>query len=521
MRHYQRGRRAPGRIAVLLVVAGAWCLVGSSFAQDFDFYAMDLIAQQSYRKISMDFRDASLKDILRIFSEQAGLNFIASQGIEDRTVTLFLDEVPLNDALKKIMAANNLTYELEAGSNVFIVRETGKPDLELITRVYPLRYARLKSSKLSKRIKEGPSAGSGLDAEAAANASASDDKEEEVGIEAAVRNVLTERGKLLPDDRTNSLVVTDIAGNFDVIEKVIRILDAPVPQVMIEVEMLDVSKLTMDELGVDMTSSILTLRGGAKDTRFPNFFADSVPIHENALSSFEDADTAPAYQYGKLSAESFVATLDFLRTDTSTKFLARPRILTMSNETAEIKISTNEAIGQQTVVDQESGTKTTSAERFETGVLLKVTPQVDPEVGHVTLFIEPTVVESRTGATFAGVTYKDPEIRSAVAALMVKDGETIVVGGLIRTRYQKVEKKMPILGDIPIIGMMFRHKDESEEERELLVFITPRIVGPETATALAQSRPALPRGFSSPAREQTAAVSRKRKVDSYLERWEN
>jgi len=430
--------------------------------------------------------------------------------------------VPLNDALKKIMAANNLTYELDAGSNIFIVRETGRSAIELLTRVYPLRYARLKSTNLHKNITQGPSATTGLAADVTATAAAGGFGDEDVGIEATVKNVLTERGKLLVDARTNSLIITDVAAQFDVIERVIRLLDVPVPQVLIEVEMLDVSKRTVDSMGVDMTGGILTLEGGAKDTRFPNFFADSVPIHENAVSSIEDA-TAPGYQYGKLSAEVFRATIDYLRTDTQTKFLARPRILTMSNESAAIKIATQEAIGLQTKSTTVGDTTTTTsgAERFETGVVMKVTPLVDPEGRHVTLFIEPTVTESRLGAIFGDNQYKDPEIRTAVAVLSVEDGETIVVGGLIRSKHEATLKKMPVLGDIPLVGMLFRHKTESDDERELLVFITPRVVNPQSAVRLAQDKVGLPEDRSLPPREQASAVSRKREVDSYLEQWEN
>ena len=94
-----------------------------SVKADFNFYADDLISKESYRRISMDFRDASLKSILKIFSEQAGLNFIAAQNVQDRTVTLYLDNVPLQEALNKIMSANKLTYELDAGSNIFMVKE--------------------------------------------------------------------------------------------------------------------------------------------------------------------------------------------------------------------------------------------------------------------------------------------------------------------------------------------------------------------------------------------------------------
>jgi len=522
MRRYQKKGRVRARWALLWVFATGGCLVSSSLAQDFDFYAMDLIAQESFRKVSMDFRDASLKDVLKIFSEQSGLNFIASETIEDRTVTLFLDEVPLNDALKNIMSANNLTYDMEAGSNIFIVKETGLPSMELETRVFPLRFARLDSSNLQKSIDAGQESASSLSEEGEESGGGEEAGGAEAsGVELTVSNVLTGRGSLVADKRTNTLIITDVPAQFEVIEKIIAYLDQPTPQVVIEVEMLDVAKRVIDEMGVDTTASILSLQGSAVDTRFPNFMADGIPILTNGITGIEGAPGVPGFQYGTLSANVFTAVLELLSSHTSSKFLARPRILTMSNETAEIKIATQEAIGQNTIRDSRNATETVQAERFETGVKLRVTPQVDMESGNVTMFIEPTVVESRVGATFDGTTYRDPEVRSTVATLMVKSGETIVVGGLIRNRAEKVLKKIPVLGDLPLIGMMFRHKDESVEERELLVFITPRIVTNRVTGELDMARHPFPSDYTVPFREQATVVSRKREVDSYLERWEN
>ncbi|HQP92256.1 MAG TPA: type II and III secretion system protein, partial [Candidatus Omnitrophota bacterium] len=224
---------------------------------------------------------------------------------------------------------------------------------------------------------------------------------------------------------------------------------------------------------------------------------------------------------GTLSAAVFNAVLDFLKTDSKTKFLARPRILTMTNETALIQIATNEAIGQNSVTNSSEGTATSTveAERFLTGVSLRVTPQVDTESQSVTMFIQPTVSVAKTGATFNDTTYKDPEIRSSQTTLMVKDGETIVVGGLIRNSEETTIKRMPIVGDIPILGLFFRHKDKTVEERELIVFITPHIVGGKDAAAMAQgvlpvSRPSIA------GREQSDVISRREEIDSTLQKWE-
>jgi len=506
----------PKKLSIVSILSLIVLFVPIALAADFDFYAPDLISKESYRKISMDFRDASLKTILKVFSEQAGLNFIASQAVQDRSITLFLDNVPLQEAMDKIMSANNLIYELEPGSNVFIVKEWGRPEVETITKVYNLKYTRLASSTLQKAISAG-SAGAGAAATGGGSASGGGAQAGaggagggEAGIESSIKGVMTSNGKVMQDPRTNSLIVTDIPSQFELIDKVVALLDVPTPQVMIEVEMLDVSKRTIDQMGVKTSPSLMSLSGASRDTRFPNFFAKGINLD------------APTFTYGTLSAAVFSAVLDYLTTDTKTKFLARPRILSLSNETAEIKITTNEAIGIKTT--QAGGgsttpTQTQEAERYETGISLNVTPQVDPTSGTVTMFIKPTVSQAKTGGTFGNTTFKDPEVRSSSTTLMVKDGETIVVGGLIKTNDETTVDKMPIVGDIPIIGALFRHKTSTKEERELIVFITPRIIGFDNASTFAKND--ITSSGLMPYREQSSAVSRKEAVDNMLERWDN
>jgi len=477
---------------------------------EFDFYANDLISREAHRKISMDFQDASLKSILKIFSEQAGLNFIASQNVQDRTVTLYLVDVPLQEALNKIMSANNLTYELDAGSNIFVVKEWGQPAIETVTKVYFLKYARLKASKLQQAIDEGALAETGAGDSGGGSGGGGGEGEDDLGVlEDSVKAVLTANGKVVADGRTNSLVVTDIASQFSVIEKVIDILDTPTPQVMIEVEMLDVSKRTIDEMGMDLSGQIMSFQGSGGQTKFPNFLARGADVAQSTFT------------YGTLSSAVFTALFEMLSSDTKTKFLARPRILTLSNESAEIKITTNEAIGIATETVSGEGTATTAIvpERTETGVSLKVTPQVDLKSGIVTMYVQPSVTEAKTGGTFGGTTFKDPETRTSLATLRVKDGETIVMGGLIRQTEQVTIKKMPFLGDTPLLGLLFRHKEKNIEDRELIVFITPHILGYKEAVQLAKGE--LTFGFSDPVREQSTPVARKEVVDSLLERWEN
>jgi type II secretory pathway component GspD/PulD (secretin) len=154
----------------------------------------------------------------------------------------------------------------------------------------------------------------------------------------------------------------------------------------------------------------------------------------------------------------------------------------LNNETAEIKITTNEAIGVRTTTTGSTGDNVNAdPERQETGVSLRVTPQVNLETGYITMFIYPQVSDATTSVTITNAgkeyTFKNPEVRSSKNSVRIRDGETVIIGGLIRNQLSQTTKKVPILGDIPIIGMMFRHKYKDKDvNRELLVFITPRIV---------------------------------------------
>jgi len=170
--------------------------------------------------------------------------------------------------------------------------------------------------------------------------------------------------------------------------------------------------------------------------------------------------------------------LQFLKTKTDTKNLANPKILTLNNQSAEIKISTNESIGLLTSTSGSSSIteQTIEAERVQTGIFLTVTPQVNMETGEITMAVIPKVIEARQGGTFEGHTFKDPEERGSKAILRVKDNETIFLGGLKKNTDLTIITKIPILGDIPLLGAAFRYKSKSAEERELVIFITPKIM---------------------------------------------
>jgi type IV pilus assembly protein PilQ len=449
--------------------------------------------------ISMDFQDASLKDILKILSIQSNLNFIASEAVQDRKITLYLDKVPLQKAMDELFKANNLSYELDRDANIFIVNDWGKPEIETITRVYYLKYRSVPSAKLEKE-KTSLFSTTGTD------------------IVTSLKQVLSNNGKIAEDSSTNSLIITDIPIRFPKIESVIASLDVPQFQVMLDVEILDVKKDIVDKIGFEFGQTPLTvvITGATKNLGFPfsswhKTFATTSSVGSAAINT---------------GSSTYQVSLDFLRTHTDTKYLARPRLLTLNNETAEISITKDEVVGKkETTLTPTTGTTTTTVEYIRstdlaltkegTGIFLRVTPQINPKTDEITMAINPKSSITTTSTLFS--TQADAEVRSTKSIVKVKNGETVILGGLIHTDKSVAIKKLPILGDIPFIGFLFRHKNQTKDiERELLVFITPHIIR-DRDTRLAQTKK-----VTLPEREQNTATgfSREAEISTILDRFE-
>jgi len=456
--------------------------------------------------LSMDFKDADLKDILKVFSIQSGLNFIASEGVEARKITLYLDKVPIKDAMNKLFNANNLAYEMAEDSNIFVVKDMGKPQVETITKVFYLKYSSVSSSHMLEEIGNTATESSSGSTSSTGSTTGRYAVSGNIGITTAVTKLLSQYGTVIEDYRTNSLIVNDIPNRMPIISETISAIDVPVPQVMIEVEMLDVSKSSVDKIGFKYSQTPLTLNlimtGATMASKFPwgSFLQGQGGVTNGSIGISNGTTNSPASTYQVL--------LDWLKTQADTRFLARPRILTLSNETAQFKIVTDETINiVQVTTSGQSINQVTSnqAERTETGVDLRVTPQVNLDSGEITMYITPTVKDTSTSSLAS--TIKDPEERSTRQIVRVMDGETIILGGLLRKQKSETITKLPVLGDIPLVGGLFRHRNKDKDtERELLIFITPHIMK-ESQLEFVQSKK-----VNLPVREQNASSRADRAV---------
>ena len=441
-----------GRGIAVIIVAGLVITSGPPlvFCEEASLRSAEVFtAEDGSKLISLDFQDVALKQILKIFSQQAGMNFVASEKIQDKKVTLFMDKVTLEDALNTILSANGFILEKQINTNIYMVKDAGVSDIALQTKIYKLSYATVSGAGVGEN-------------------------ESEEGIEKIIQSLISSNGKIIVDSRTNSLIVTDVPSALTQIEAVLKELDVKTLQVMISAEIMEVSVDTLKRLGVEWGNAngqLMTYAAGSRSTFFPfkpGLFKDATPTNTMGTADFS----------------SFAAVVQAIKTDINTQYLARPRLLTLNNRTAEMKITKNAAVSSQTITISQGGSPqtTTSLERYEVGTTLKVTPHINKD-DYVTLSIEPEV--SRVKASSFGSGNFDPLKRSSKSSIMVKNGEMIVIAGLISREDSDSNRKVPLLGELPIIGSVFDRNEKQRSDTEILVFITTQIIKEDGAALTA------------------------------------
>ncbi len=475
-------------------------------------------------KVSMDFKDADLKDVLKAFSQQTGINLIAGQDVSGQKITLYLQDVAVIDALDQILRAGSLVYERLPGSDIYVVKKKVVAQVEAvptITKIYRVRYARVSTSVLAKAATafgsrtpfetateagSDSSSSSGSSSGSTSSSPALGGASTDVGVDVIIKEMLTENGKVTVDPRTNSLIITDVADNFPKIEAVLAGLDVRTPQVLVDAELIETTLSKLKDLGVEWgtgaSGNLLSFTPGSRTTRFPfGILPDSMQ------------PTGPTpFSTATLNATSFTGVLQALEKDTDSKILARPKVLTLDNESALIRMTADEAIGFTTSSQTGTGTQTSEPERTTTGVLLVVTPQVNDN-SYITMLVEPSVtktIESKISPPSGQATPRDPKTRSSRTLVRIKSGDTLVVGGLIDRSDQHVLRKVPILSGIPFVGEAFKDKEINDSASELIVFITPTVLkDAPTQVAAAGAAPY-------PVREQGLGNSRQEKIEQTL-----
>ncbi len=376
--------------------------------------------------VSIDVVDADIRDVLRSLAYQSGANLILTPGVAGR-ITMHLESVTWEEALEAALQAGGF------------VQERRKEFIRVLTP------AQLQAERERLERERRPTTEIFFFNNA-----------EVQRCSDAFKGLLSSTGKLNIDERLNALVVTDFPENIEAFRQAAAELDAKAPQVMIQALIVDV-RLTDDlRLGVDWDA----------------IFSDG----KVGLIGFQNLSEAAGVGRGGSITFTYVsrhwdvtAMMDFLQHQEGVDILADPKILVLDGERASIEII--EEIPYQELTQTAEGGQIGTTSFKEVGVKLRVTPRITDD-GFITMHIEPEQ-SAATAVSIGGVPVI--ETRKADTTLRVKNNQTIVIGGLRRRGTTQTEDKIPILGDIPLLGFLFRHRLTTETERELTVFITPSI----------------------------------------------
>jgi len=404
------------------------------------------------KTISIEFRKTAIEDVLRIIADQAGVDIVKSPKVEG-DVTVTLTDVPLEEALNNILSVHGFAYVLSQNMIRVITSEeqVEKPEA-MKTETFEIVYA---------------------------------DVEEVVK---ALEKFKSTKGSVASIQGASYIIVTDTESKIREIALLIEKVDRITPQVLVEARIYDITSRDKVDLGVQWNAG----RSGATPLGADPLVTSptSGPRNPFLTSGFSNSTTKTgtsvtgALRFGWLNKS---VDLDVLVTAqeevTEAKLLANPRILVLDNQKATFDIVTEHPYIERT---ETTGTTTETVRFKEVGVKLEVTPKITRD-GMIRLHIIPEfgVFVERVQLSTSNVPVVDTRKVNTIA--LVEDGQTVVLGGMRKKDVSKATNKIPLLGDLPVIGGLFRFKGDDTAVTELIVFITPRIIT-QPVLSLAEQR---------------------------------
>ncbi len=431
--------------------------------------------------VSLDFKDADIINVLRILSLKSNVNIVAGPEVRG-FVTIRLEDVPWERALDIVLRTYGYVYERDDN----VIRVTTKENLsteELVTETYILNYTTSKEA------------------------------------EEAIKDVLSDRGRIKSVPRTNMLVVTDIPTNLYKISEVIKKMDKSTPQAYIESKIVKTQLQKGENLGIAWSPSV-TASGSKRPTTLPfgaynkegqydmferlmSQFFPNVGGDENISNPFNPRGfpiqavgdvVGNDYQFGTLDFTAFNAVLNFLRQRSNTKIVSNPRITVLNNQTAKIKVGTDVPIPTLERNETTGSFEISGFSYRETGVVLEVTPHIN-DASEILVDLKPEVSAQGASVSFTSGTgggsfdsFPSFTVESAETQVLIRSGETIAIGGLMKEEESISSSKIPVLGDMPFVGKLFRSKRQTSgttnQKLETLFFVTVSIVDTQGQTVV-------------------------------------
>ncbi len=472
-------------------------------------------AVQTAEKLSLDIKGMDVLDVFRLLSMRGGMNIIAGKNVSGK-VTLFLKGVDIWDAFEMIIKANGLAYE-ERNNIIYVMTER---DYELIYgRQYEDRRV-VKSVKLnyvtaveiSKAVSQiKTTIGKVIADEVSDTVILMDipevvEKMEQViqgldmplttkvyslqyakarELESKLAEMLTGNiGTLRVDERTNKIAITDLKSKIPMIDKIVAAFDEKHKEVVIEARILQVTLnddyntgINWDAVFTKMQSNIHNIATLGVSLKYGD--------QQSVIPTTSSTGRGGALQIGNLATEGYQVIIQAIREYGRTNLLSAPRIVALNNEEASILVGTNQPYATKTISQGSGGTGNIEAENvtfIDLGIKLLVTPTINDE-DFITMRIKPEV-SSKIGDYIITSGNSIPIVKTTTAetTVMVKNGSTILIGGLIEENTRESVREVPGLANIPFIGNLFRSRtigsgdSTNPEKTELVIFLTPRII---------------------------------------------
>lgn len=443
--------------------------------------------------ISFDFQEVALSDVLDFLADSANVSIIPSPRVDlkEQRVSLRVDNLPLEMALKYLVKNLGLAYRAEG--NVLLIATAEEFDNEpLETRVFFLRHGLGPSALETSAVEPGT-------------------KLEMESLKGVLEQTVSQPSgsKLVVDERSGSLIMTNTGENLRKVERLLSELDVTPIQVLIEARFVDI---TLTELEQRAFESVLTgdyaitkkgvqvpgVEPAFKGRDPANIIAKGGGFKFPALA--RESEGANITLQGVLSALQFETVLHLLEETQKSKTLSAPRVTTLNNQAASIKVVDEFRYPTRYEVslvqfdingdgdfDDAGETEFVNVpqdlQKRDVGILLNVTPSVGKDLKTITLVLSPEV------STFSkfrdlGGSVSVPEFTSSqlTTSVVIEAGQTVVLGGLMKDTFSEQVTKVPILGDVPLLGVLFQQRRETQERKNLIIFVTARVLAPRGPT---------------------------------------
>ena len=400
------------------------------------------LEQRMQKRISVDFRDTPIEDVIRIMAEQADMDILKSPKVTGK-VTATLTDVPLEEALNNILAAHDYGYVV--GKNMVRIApmsEITERAERLVNKIYTITYADVTE------------------------------------VEKALKKFISSHGSLSSNPGTSNLIVTDTVSKIKAIDTFIEEIDRITPQILVEARIYDITSKDRLDLGIEWEAGRATTYAGGVGTNPTAGRTDPFIIGGFSGATGKTSGTTGAIRLGWLnSGVDIDLLLKAQQNNIDAKLLANPRILVLDNETAQIKIISE--VPYIELTESTAGGSFGTTKFREIGVELGVTPHLTrDEMIRLRLVPQFSVQTSTVDVGGTAGEYPQPVVdrRIANTTLLIKNGQTVVLGGMRKKDVTKQVNKIPLLGDLPLAGALFRFEGEDTVTSELVVFVTPWII---------------------------------------------